>query len=367
MQPLKLPELDLKREVLELLLQIPRGKVTTYQALARALGDEIAARAVGQLMAANEEPDRYPCYRVVHSTGEVGSYSGPGGPAEKIRRLQAEGIEVKGGRIVNLRRYLFTEFRSSRPLRRLRRLQEELAARIRLEPDRADYGTVAGVDVSYTRGSRAVAGYALFEPGGSRPLLGRTLAQNIGFPYIPTYLAFRELPILQALLSQAEAEGRLADVILVDGNGILHPRHVGIASHLGVLLDVPTIGVAKSLLCGEVDQRGMKPGEVRYVLLRGERVGAAVKLRERAEPIYISPGHRIDLERAIEVVLRCSTGRRKLPEPLQAAHELSQKAARELKFESASTSSSADDEGERGREREKEEGGEEKGQLALGL
>lgn len=366
-----IPELDLRQEVLKLLLQIPRGKVTTYQALARALGDEIAARAVGQLMATNEEPDRYPCYKVVHSTGEVGSYSGPGGPAEKVRRLQAEGIEIRGGWIINLRRYLFTDFRSSRPLQRLRQLQEELTARIRLEPDRADYESVAGVDVSYAGKARAIAGYALFDPRRGQPLLGRTLTQEINFPYIPTYLAFRELPILQGLLSQARAEGKLADVVLVDGNGILHPRHAGIASHLGVLLDLPTIGVTKSLLCGEVDQRGMEPGEVRYVLLKGERVGAAVKLRERAEPIYISPGHRIDLERAIEVVLRCSSGRRRLPEPLWAAHELSQKAARELRLSSSSSrsGSGSDSDSDDSTRSEREGGGKgkERGQLSLGL
>ncbi len=322
---------DLRHEALELLRQIPRGKVTTYRALAVALGDEVAARAIGQIMARNDQPERYPCYKVVHSDGTVGEYSAPGGQAEKVRRLQAEGVPIRDGRVLNLQRYLFTEFRSTRPLERLRRLQEELSQQIVLEPDREEYRTAAGVDVSYTRsaqGERAVAGYVMLELEGLRKLHERTLVQPVTFPYIPTYLAFRELPVLQRLLQEARAAGELADVVFVDGNGILHPRHAGIASHLGVLLDIPTIGITKSLLCGEVDLRGLEPGEVRYVVLRGARVGAALKLSPRGAPIYVSPGHRIDLETAVELTLRVSSGHR-LPEPIRAAHGLSRAAASE--------------------------------------
>jgi len=289
------------------------------------LGDEVAARAIGQIMAHNDQPERYPCYKVVHSDGTVGEYSAPGGREEKIRRLRAEGILIRDGRVLNLRRYLFTEFKSSRPLGRLRQLQEELSRRIVLEPDRTKYQTVAGVDVSYvkaTRGEEAIAGYAMFELDGLRRLHERTLAQRISFPYIPTYLAFRELPLLQRLLQGVRVAGQLADVVFVDGNGILHPRHAGIASHLGVLLDIPTIGITKSLLCGEVDLRGLEPGEVRYIVLRGARVGAAIRLSPRGAPIYVSPGHRIDLETAVKLTLRASSGHR-LPEPIRAAHSLS--------------------------------------------
>jgi len=306
-----------------LLLQIPKGKVTTYRALAVALGDEIAARAVGQLMAQNDRPDKYPCYRVVHTSGEVGNYSGPGGAAEKVARLRADGIEVRDGRIVNLRKYLFTDFESSQPLRRLRQLQEELSSSISLEPLSREPRTVGGVDVSY--GKQAVAAYALFDLEGKGLLNSETVAQEITFPYIPTYLAFRELPIFQELLERVRAEGKLADVVMVDGNGILHPRHAGIASHLGVLLDIPTIGITKSLLCGEVDLKDMEPGEVRYVLLGGERVGAALKTAPRAGPIYVSPGNKIDLDTAVGVTRALSSHR--VPEPIRMAHELGHKAA----------------------------------------
>jgi len=314
---------DLRQETLELLLQIPPGKVTTYGALAVALGDEIAARAVGGIMAQNEQPDKYPCYKVVHTDGEVGNYSAPGGTAEKVRRLRADGIEIRDGRIVNLYRYLFTDFKSSQPLKRLRRLQEEFSADLSLEPSSEEMKTVGGVDVSY--GERAVAAYVLFNLEERRLVDSETVAQEITFPYIPTYLAFRELPILQELLRKICEEGRLADVVMVDGNGILHPRHAGIASHLGVLLDTPTIGITKSLLCGEVDLKDMEVGEVRYIPLRGERVGAAVKTSPRARPIYVSPGNKIDLDTAIRVTLALSS--HKLPEPIRMADELSHRVA----------------------------------------
>ncbi len=316
---------DLRQETLELLLQIPRNKVTTYRALAAALGDEIAARAVGQLMAQNDRPDEYPCYKVVHSSGEVGNYSGPGGSAEKVDRIRAAGIEVRDGRIVRLHQYLFTSFRSSEPLKRLRQLQEELSASISLGPEVEEPQTVGGVDVSY--GETTIAAYALFELEGGRPIGSGTVEREISFPYIPTYLAFRELPILEELLGKVRSAGQLADVVMVDGNGILHPRHAGIASHLGVLCDVPTIGITKSLLCGEVDLDNMEVGEVRYVLLGGERVGAALKTTARAQPIYVSPGNRIDLGAAIEVTLALSS--HKVPEPIRMAHELSRKGTQE--------------------------------------
>ncbi|MGQ9477277.1 MAG: endonuclease V [Candidatus Bipolaricaulia bacterium] len=330
----KLEVPDLRKEILELLLQIPKGKVTTYHALAVALGDEVAARAVGQILAGNDQPDKYPCYKVVHSSGEVGAYSAPGGMAAKVAKLRAEGVPVQDGRIVDLHEHLFTDFKSSRPLRRLRQLQEELSATISLQPLPREPKTIAGVDVAYAydRGEpqeprlRAVAAYVLLDLAGR--LIGQeTVEREVTFPYIPTYLAFRELPLLLELLGRVRTAGGLADVVMVDGNGLLHPRHAGIASHLGVLLDIPTIGLTKSLLCGRVDLQGLGVREVRYVLLDGERVGAATKLTERAQPIFISPGNKLDLEGAIELTLALPSSHR-VPEPIRLAHELCSMAAK---------------------------------------
>jgi deoxyribonuclease V len=150
---------------------------------------------------------------------------------------------------------------------------------------------------------------------------------RVRFPYISTYLTWRELPIYLPLIDKAERAGLSADVLLVDGNGILHPRRAGIASHLGVLLDRPTVGVAKRRLCGEVNTAGMTIGEWRPVTLApAEVVGAAVRTG-RNRTLFVSPGHRADLRTSVALVLelvRDSIG----PEPLRFAHELATEAAR---------------------------------------
>lgn len=339
------PELeipDLRRHVLELLRQVPRGKVTTYRALALALGDPMAARAVGLILAANERPDLYPCYKVVHSDGRVGEYSAPGGTAAKIERLQAEGVPVEDGRVVNLRAHVFHTFETDRPLQRLRELQEELAARVRVEPLPEEPGTVGGVDLSYPGPWEGVGAHVRIERATGRVLASRTMRRPVSFPYIPTYLAFRELPVLLPLLGQVRAEGDLADVLMVDGSGILHHRSAGIASHLGVLLDLPTIGVIKRLLYGRVDTREMSVKETRPVRdpHTGATIGMAIKTAERADPIYVSVGHRVDLDTAVRLVLELS--RRKLPEPIRLAHRRCTEAARRGPEGEASTQTQAE-------------------------
>ncbi len=318
---------NLKKFTLELLLQIPQGKVTTYRALALALGDAIAVRAVGQIMADNEQPDIYPCYKVVHSDGRVGEYSAPGGTAAKIAKLQADGIPIQNGCIENFEEYVFYQFETSKPLSRLRKLQEELSERVAREPLRREYQTVGGVDLSYDGPWVGVGAYIGMDLASERLLMSESMRVDVSFPYIPSYLAFRELPVLLPLLEHLQSTKKLADVILVDGSGILHPRHVGIASHLGVLLDVPTVGVTKSLLYGKVDLKNMNPKEVRWVIdpKNNETIGAAVKTRERADPVFVSIGHGIDLDTAVKLVLQLSHQR--LPEPIHRAHLASKAAA----------------------------------------
>jgi deoxyribonuclease V len=138
------------------------------------------------------------------------------------------------------------------------------------------------------------------------------------FPYVSGYLGFREAPALVACWERLEAK---PDLLFVDGQGRAHPRRCGIASHLGVVLDVPTIGVAKTLLCGTVEREvGPTPGDAAAVVDRGETVALAVRTRPGAKPIYVSPGHRVSLETARDWVLRLCDGRR-LPLPIRAAHE----------------------------------------------
>lgn len=190
---------------------------------------------------------------------------------------------------------------------------------------------VAGVDASY-RGGRPgespqvrAAIVELVFPGLS--IQARAVSESpVSFPYIPGLLSFRETPAilaaLERLVSIPEREPRgLPDVLMVDGHGLAHPRWFGIASHIGVLLDLPAIGCAKSVLVGEVGELGEEPGSIADLVLDGEVIGAAVRTRKNVKPVYISVGHKIDLDSAISLVLACCQGHR-LPEPVRQAHLL---------------------------------------------
>jgi len=176
---------------------------------------------------------------------------------------------------------------------------------------------IAGVDVSVKRvggvgrGAVVVLSYPELEVVETKAAEGK-----VGFPYIPGLLSFRELPLLLAAFEELDIT---PDLILVDGQGILHPRRVGLASHLGLFLDTPTIGCAKSLLCGSHGALGEPPGSYCEVIDRGETVGAVLRTRLRVKPLYVSIGHKVDLEAAIYWVLSCCRGYR-LPEPTRRAH-----------------------------------------------
>lgn len=137
-------------------------------------------------------------------------------------------------------------------------------------------------------------------------------------PYVPGFLGFREAPALvEAFRALRDPPG----LVLVDGHGVSHPRGLGIASHLGVLLDVPTVGVAKSILVGAVEGAlGERRGSRAPLVWRGRVLGAAVRLRDRVQPVYVSAGHRVSLETAVAWALRCGRGYR-LPEPTRQAHK----------------------------------------------
>jgi deoxyribonuclease V len=309
------------------LAQIPRGRVTTCGALADALGNRIAARWVGYFMPHHEHRDDCPCHRVVRAGGVLGPYAA-GSPRDKAERLAAEGVTIHGDR-VDLDAFGFDGFASDRPLERLRRVQEQLAAKIRLSRRKTIPRLVAGVDVSYREPDVGVAAYALVDVDTGELAWSTTLCRRVGFPYVSTYLAFRELPILVDLLDEVRKAGRLAELLLVDGTGILHPRRAGIASHLGVAASVPTVGVTKKLLCGKVDLEALGPGQSRPVLLGDRVIGVALRATAGSRrPIFISPGHRSDVAFAERVVRDLLRGRR-LPEPLYWADLLSRRSARQ--------------------------------------
>ncbi|NQT41381.1 MAG: endonuclease V [Planctomycetes bacterium] len=322
---------DLPQNLRELLVQIPAGRVTTYTALAEALGHRIATRWVGHFLLHHDHAADCPCHRVVRVGGHLGRYC-TGDVDQKARLLRSEGIAVHD-ETVDLGEFFFDRFQSDRPLEQLRRIQAELPEAVILKPLRPEPKQIGGVDVSYTfRGpiTEGVAGYALVEPDGGKLIWSTTVRRRVIFPYISTFLAFRELPLLLDLLDEVRSAGRLADLVLVDGSGILHPHTAGIATHLGVVTSLPTVGVTKKLLCGDVRISGLGAGQSRPVIMDGQPRGVAIRATEGSRrPIFVSPGHRTTVAQAEAVVRRLLCGRR-LPEPLYWADRLSRSAAREI-------------------------------------
>ncbi len=290
---------DLYEETYMLTKQIPRGKVSTYGAIARALGDVIAARAVGKMLHENPYKE-VPCYRVIHSDGRVGGYAG--GVEKKIEMLKRDGIEIINGKI-DLNKYLFDDFVTDMPLKRLREEQVRVASMVKQDGE-LEWKIIGGMDVSY--GNYAHGAYVEMDSNG-RIIRGYTVSMKIRFPYIPTYLAFRELPVLERLYEKAEA-----DIIMVNGNGILHPLMAGLASHFGVVMDVPTIGVAKKLLLGEILNDS--------IIFNGKVVG------KKVGRVYISPGHKIGVESAAKIAKNFM--KYSIPEPVRQAHILANEERR---------------------------------------
>lgn len=202
-------------------------------------------------------------------------------------------------------------------------LQKELAGRVVLCDELpGSVRLVAGVDVSCSRFAPEIhAAVVLFDLEENVVVETATARSAEAFPYVPGLLSFRELPVVLAAFRQLQ---RLPDVVLVDGQGLAHPRRFGIACHLGLWLDLPVIGCAKSRLCGEHGEPGPQCGK--WVSLRdgGEEIGRVVRTRDRIRPLYVSPGHRVSQERAVQVVLACGRGYR-LPEPTRLAHGESNK------------------------------------------
>jgi deoxyribonuclease V len=325
---------DLARIATELLEQIPPGKITTYQSLAIALGDKLAARIIPSLIASNTNRADSLSYKIVQSDGTIPAKT-EAERTQKIQRLHSENISVVKNQVVPLTKFLFREFQCDAPLKKLQQLQLETREKLSLRAERTFYQTVGGIDLSYA-GSMGIAAYVSIELLTKKVLSSHIQAQEVKFPYIPSYLAFRELPAMLALMQKLKSENALAEITLVDGNGTLHHRHAGIACQLGVLLDVATIGITKSLLYGHAEKNleKLKPGEMCYIEANGQKLGAALRARPETEPFFISPGHKINLESAIEIARAC-LGNRCLPEPIQLAHEASQTATHPYKSELA--------------------------------
>lgn len=310
-------EVDIAALVYEATSQIPRGMVSTYGDIASALGDKVAARAVGEILCHNPTPIVVPCHRIVYSDGSVGWYDGYGkGRERKVQLLHSEGVEVDGERVASFDAIRFRGFRIPPVLKQLRQEQELVRERI---ADRDDFGKlrrVAGLDVSY-EGQRAFSAIAIYDWESGELVEERTMESTVKFPYIPTYLTFREMPALRPLIRPEDGT-----VYLIDGQGVLHPRGAGIASHIGTCLGIPTVGAAKSLLVGKVER---PEAESSPIILDGQVAGHM--LREGKKATYVSVGTGVSLGTATEICSQLLD--RGIPKPLRRAHDLANKARKD--------------------------------------
>jgi deoxyribonuclease V len=176
---------------------------------------------------------------------------------------------------------------------------------------------VAGADISYSKGSSVIfAAVILLKYPELETIEEAFCVEEASFPYMPGLLTFREGP---ALLNVFKNLKHMPDVIIFDGQGIAHPRGIGLASHMGLFLDAPTIGCAKNRLIGTHENVGIKVGSFSYILHNHQTIGAVLRTKSGVKPVFVSQGHRVGLERAINFVFSCCRGYR-LPEPVRKAH-----------------------------------------------
>lgn len=201
-------------------------------------------------------------------------------------------------------------------------LQQTLRQQIRLTDDIPSLSTIAGVDVGYDNESeRSHASIILLRHGTMEILAATQAFMPTTFPYVPGLLSFREIPVIIEAMKQLP---QMPDLLMVDGHGIAHPRRMGIAAHLGVLLDLPSIGVAKSLLTGRYGDLGPSKGSIQPLTDRqtGQQIGTVLRSKEGCNPLYISPGHRVSMINALRIAQAYITKYR-LPEPTRLADKLS--------------------------------------------
>jgi deoxyribonuclease V len=198
-------------------------------------------------------------------------------------------------------------------------VQEQLRHQVILEDQFEPLQVVAGVDVGFEdAGETTRAAVVLIKFPELTPV-GQAIARRpTHFPYVPGFLSFREIPAVLEALEQLDQKPQM---LLCDGQGIAHPRGMGIASHLGVLTGYPTIGVAKSIVVGRHAELANERGSWQPMLYKGNVVGGALRTRSRYKPVYISPGHKVTLATALQIVMRCSPKYR-LPETTRQAHNL---------------------------------------------
>ena len=206
------------------------------------------------------------------------------------------------------------------------RIQERLRQKLILEDPPSEPKTIAGIDVSFSKARDSLyAAIVVLDGATMEPVETATAALQPVFPYVPGLLTFREGPVVLEAFGRLEVE---PDLLMFDGQGIAHPRGFGLASHVGVLLDRPSIGCAKSRLVGEFKEPKQKRGSMRTLSVGRKKVGVVLRSRDNTKPLFVSPGHRITVETAARRVLEAGRGYR-LPEPTRLAHGAAEEAKRE--------------------------------------
>ena len=206
-------------------------------------------------------------------------------------------------------------FPSEKDFGSLIRAQEIVSSRALVEDKFGELKKIAGVDQAFLD-DKIISGIVILDYDTMDVVEKKHSIKDVDFPYIPSFLSFREGP---AIISAFRSLKTIPDLLMVDGCGINHPRSAGLATHIGVALDIATIGVAKKLLCGTVD-KPMNIGEHSLIILHDQYVGASLLSKKGCNPIIIAPGHKVSLSSTIDIVRYCLRGQ-KLPEPIRIAHK----------------------------------------------
>jgi deoxyribonuclease V len=198
-------------------------------------------------------------------------------------------------------------------------LQKRLREQVRIAPLAREIRTIAGADISFNKFEPTVyAGIVVLSLPELEVIEESGVVSETRFPYVPGLLSFRETPSVLEAWSQLKTE---PDALMLDGQGLAHPRRVGIACHVGLLIERPTLGCAKSVLVGKYEEPPIERGAWSEMIDKGEVVGAALRTKRNVQPVFVSPGHLIDLEGAIDLTLKADGGYRQ-PEPTRRAHLL---------------------------------------------
>ena len=204
-------------------------------------------------------------------------------------------------------------------IKKLKEEQLKLAKKVVVKDDFSEINTIGGCDIAYTK-ENMIAIVVVLDYKTLKLIEAKHVITQPRMPYIPTFLSYREAPAVIEAFNLLENK---PDILMCDANGILHPRRIGCASHIGLLLDLPTIGVAKKLLCGEVKED--------KVFFEDEQRAFILRTKQHAKPLYISPGHKISLKTSLEVVKHCIKEGSKLPEPINLAHKFTIKLKKKPK------------------------------------